>query len=147
MNLIRTHLFFVLNLIGFFWNFVSSSLGSTLALSGWFHSLCFCRRTFVANTASQYGQLWLSFSPTVAWCEHRQEELKWYWKPFIGLMVLFSIGESWFSSSVWDSTINILKATEQERTEFGDSPPGSVDSGTWRHRCWEILTSSLNMDT
>lgn len=48
-----SHLFLVLNLTGVFWSLACLSLGSILTLSGWFHSLCFCRRTFVANTASQ----------------------------------------------------------------------------------------------
>lgn len=61
----HSYLFFVLNLTWVFWSLVCSSLGSILTLSAWFQSLCFCRRTFVANTASQYGQPWLSFSATV----------------------------------------------------------------------------------
>lgn len=48
-----SHLFLGLDLTGVFWSLGCSFLGSILALSGWFHSLCFCRRTFVANTASQ----------------------------------------------------------------------------------------------
>lgn len=48
-----SHLFLELDLTGVFWSLGCSSLGSILTLSGWFHSLCFCRRTFVANTASQ----------------------------------------------------------------------------------------------
>lgn len=48
-----SHLFLVLDLTVVFWSLGCSSLGSILTLSGWFHNLCFCRRTFVANTASQ----------------------------------------------------------------------------------------------
>lgn len=48
-----SHLFLVLNLTEVFCSLACSSLGSIPSLSGWFHCLCFCRRTFVANTASQ----------------------------------------------------------------------------------------------
>ena len=46
------HLFLGVALMGLFCS-LDSDLVSVVTLSGWFHSLCFCRRTLVANTASQ----------------------------------------------------------------------------------------------
>lgn len=48
-----SHLFLALNLTGVFCSRACSSLGSIPSLSEWLHCLCFCRRTFVENAASQ----------------------------------------------------------------------------------------------
>lgn len=48
-----SHLFLVLNFTGVFCSRACSSLGSILSRSEWLHCLCFCRRTFEENAASQ----------------------------------------------------------------------------------------------